>query len=253
MSETLEELKHNNKFIGLAKAYTKLVAPGNEATVQISPRIKLPEAPFSFGQAFIPGSKNPDNQNAEIPMNRVLPPPPLPAVPGYQESFEQYIDTTLGFRLWHLYVGVVRYEPGSGEGAKTRDAILEQVKAEIGKMDANKETVPKLEDVVWRDESIASLNPPDRKWKVLDIDRQQPFYVRGSTELTMQPGICRIMVLDVPPTKPGMGEHQIFLVWRFSKNAKELQRIQTLMTSCVGTLEIDPAPPAAAQTATKPN
>ena len=248
MTGTLEELKHNNKFIGLAKSYTKLVAPGNEATVQIAPRIKLPDAPFSFGQAFIPGSKDPDNQNVEIPTNRVLPPPPIPAVPGYQESFEQYVSTTLGFRLWHLYVGVIRYEPGTGDGEKTLAAIAEYVKAEIGKIDSTKEQVPKLEDIVWREESITSLNPnpPTRKWKVLEIDLQQTFHTRGSTELTKQPGICRIMVLDVPANKtPGMGDHQIFLVWRYSKNTKELQRIQSLMTSCVGTLEIDPVAPAA--------
>jgi len=255
MKETLKELDHGNKFIGLSKTYTKLVFPANEATVQIAPRIKLPDAPFSFGQAYIPGSKDPDNQNVGIPTNRVLPPPPLPAVPGYQESFEQYVGTALGFRLWHLYVGVVRYEPGSGGGDKTLAAILEHVKAEVGKMDPNKEPVPKLEDLVWREESIPTLSqsPPVRRWKVLEIDTHQPFYTRGSTELTMQPGICRIMALDIPGNKtPGMGDHQIFLVWRYSQSTKDLPRIQKLMTSCVGTLEIDPAP-AAAPAASKPN
>jgi len=255
MNETIAELKHSNKFIGLDKKFTKLIAPGNEAAVAIVPKIKLPVQPSMLANndpdpftAYSPASADPLNPKEAIPSNRIFPPPPLPEVPGYQMSFEKYVATTSSNRVWHLYVGVVRHEPNSGGSLALTAKILDHAKAENGKIDTNKEPKQDESELVWRDVSVVSARPeaPARVWKVLDINRFQSFYVNGSNILTDQPGTCRFMVLDVPgPAKSPVGDHQVVLIWRYSKNTIERQRIENLMTASVGTLEIDFAPPAA--------
>lgn len=245
MNATIDDLKHENRFIGLAPAYTKLIAPGKESLVAISPRLKVPVQPALFA-AYTAESANPENLNMQIPENRVLPPAPLPAVPGYQETFEQFVTSGSGIRPWYLYVGVIRHEPGSGGGAATLQAILDQVRAnEIEAATKAGTAPPEQSAYAWTDRTIMSAKKgaPARVWKTLDFEGPQLFYVRGNEPNDVN-GIYRIMVLDVPAKAP-VGDHQIFLVWRFVRTVNEMQRLNDLMNACVGTLEIDPAPPAA--------
>ncbi|MCE9605689.1 MAG: hypothetical protein K8U03_12415 [Planctomycetia bacterium] len=239
MATTIEDLKHDNKFVGLDKTYTKLVAPGGEAAVAISPRLRLP---VLFGRlaAYTAESADPEKGSERIPTNRLLPPPPLPGIPGFQETFELMIGSKVGTRPWHIYMGVVRHEPGSGGSA-----------AELAKiLDAAKAAQPDVPDLAWQDTPVLALRKGDasRVWKTLQIKSPQLFYMRGNEPGDLN-GTFTIMVLNVPGKAP-IGDHQIVIGSRLVSLANDLQRINEVLAASMGTLEIDPALPAAAP---KPN
>lgn len=264
MKDTIDDLKHDNKFIGVDKVFTALVVPPAagvavppESVVEIAPRIKLPERPRKFAAAYKADSPNPDNAGERIPENRVFPPLPLPQIPGFQEEFEQLVSTTVGTRPWHLYVGVVRYPKGvPGGTAGYVASVIDTLKADIAKEDAA-EVAAGLTPFVnttepaWRDVTFlaARRGATPYTWKVLEINRPQLFYVQGNLP-TKVPGICRLMVLDVPAKAPN-ADHQVVLMWRYPAQAAAAKEINDLITASMGTFEIDPAP--AASPAPKPN
>jgi hypothetical protein len=267
MKDTIEELKHENKFVGLSPKFMALTfvpPPGvtlpPEQVVEIAPRMRLPDRPRKFPEfAYRPDSQNPDNPGERIPENRVYPPAPLPQILGFQMEFEQMVTTSIGTRPWHLYIGVQRHPRGTpGQTAAYVATIIDTLKAEIAKEDAADLAAgipppPAMTELEWRDVTFlaARRGATPYTWKVLDINRPQWFYVQGNIP-TKVPGIARMMVLDVPG-KSGASDHTVTLMWRYPANAGAAAEIKDLITASMGTFEIDPVVAAAAGAPAKPN
>lgn len=270
MKETIDDLKHENKFVGLNSQFVGLIfvpppdAPlPPEQQVEIAPRIRLPDRPQKFSNvAYRPDSQDPEKPNQDppqrIPEDRVFPPFPLPQIPGFQMEFEQMVRTTAGTRPWHFYVGVQKQPRGSSnQSAAYFEGILNTLKADIAKQNeadvaAGVPPVGETSEPEWRDVTFlaAKRGAVPYTWKVLDIDRPQMFHVQGSIP-TRVDGICRLMVLNVPG-KGAVPEHTVTLMWRYPKNAQAAAEIKDLINASMGTFEIDPVAPAAGAPA-KPN
>lgn len=266
MKDTIEELKHENKFVGLSPKFMGLtfVPPPNvtlppEQVVDIAPRIRLPDRPRKFPEvAYRPDSEDPDKLGqdppAVIPENRVFPPHPMPQILGFQMEFEQMVTTSVGTRPWHLYVGVQKHPRGTpNQTAAYVATIIDTLKAEVVKeneadLAAGIPPAPEMAEPEWRDVTFtpAKRGATAYTWKVLEINRPQLFYVQGNIP-TKVPGIMRMMVLDVPGGKTNP-DHTVTLMWRYPANAGAAAEIKDLITASMGTFEVDlpaAAPPAA--------
>lgn len=265
MKGTIDDLKHENKFVGLSPKFMGLtyVPPPTvtlppEQVVDVAPRIRLPDRPRKFPDiAYRPDSEDPDkigqDPPAIIPENRVYPPHPLPQILGFQMEFEQMVTTSVGTRPWHLYVGVQRHPRNTpGQTMAYIATIIDTLKAEVVKEDeadlaAGVPPSPPLDEPEWRDVTFlpAKRGATPFTWKVLEINRPQLFYVQGNIP-TKVPGIMRMMVLDVPG-KGGNPDHTVTLMWRYPANAGAAAEIKDLIAASMGTFEIDlPAAPATA-------
>lgn len=243
MEETIDDLKLQNRFVNLLPDATPL--NGQASTVGVLASIRLPKLLSRNGNAqpllIEEGAAKPENDKEQMPIERLMPPPPLPTIPGFQLCVEGAAPSTVGLRTCYFYAGIERADVAAAKA--TRDAVLTKLKADL----TAKVMTEIAKNCEWIDVTVTSPVPgaPKRTFRQLDVNCPQLFEVRGNTANETN-GAFRLLAYET------LG-HQIFLGWRVPQPAYAYQSFMDSTIAAAGTLTVVPgkavAAPAAAATA----
>jgi hypothetical protein len=234
MEDTIEDLKLQNQFVLLKPEPTILNGPG-EATATVMMRLPYMLLPYRGATPLllIEGCTMPENQNEPLPVDRLKPPEPLPQIPGFQVSLEQYVPTGAGVRPCYLYVGLEKADKAAA--AATRQKLLDEFKTKVGP------TEPRaVENVAWQRMSLETPMPGAPKVTIdqLVLECTQLFWVRGNTPSPVA-GQLTLMTYEA-------AGHLVVLGWRIPTSAKEFATFNAVTKAAAGTLTVAPLRAAAA-------
>lgn len=241
MEATIEDLELQSRFAGLRPEPDQVSDP--EAAVGVVIALRLPRLLSPIPSVNAPlvllktGSGKPDRPDEPMPPERLLPPAPLPEIPGYQSTLENFVATSVGFRACYFYAGVEKADPATADAK--RKALLQTVKANL--------TAAGQPDVAatanWNDVQVATPVPgaPKRLFRQLDVVCRQLFEVRGNVANEVI-GSYRLLACE-------LYGHQIFLGWRIPTTAFVCQSYLDNAIAAAGTLTVVAGKPAAAATA----
>ena len=166
-----------------------------------------------------------------------MPPAPLPEIPGYQSTLENFVASSVGFRACYFYAGVEKADPATADAK--RKALLQTLKANL--------TAASQPDVAatvnWQDVQVTTPVPgaPKRPFRQLDVECRQLFEVRGNAPNEVV-GSYRLLACE-------LYGHQIFLGWRIPTTATVCQSFLDDAIAAAGTLTVVAGKPAVAPAA----
>ncbi|MBA4017723.1 MAG: hypothetical protein C0483_11165 [Pirellula sp.] len=240
MDETIKNLALENRFVNLLPEATPLNS--QTSTVGVVATIRLPKMIGRNGNAqpllIEEGAAKPEKADEQMPIERLMPPGPLPTIPGFQVCVEAPAPSTVGLRTCYFYAGIERADAATAKA--TRDALLTKLKADL----TAKVMAEIANSSAWVDVQVTSPAPgaPKRTFKQLDVTCQQLFEVRGNAASTTA-GTFRLLAYET------LG-HQIFLGWRVPQLALEYQKFMDSTDSAAGTLTVVAGKPVVAPAAT---
>lgn len=239
MKETIEDLELQNRFVNLLPGTTPLNS--QTSTVGVIATIRLPKLLSRNGNAqpllIEEGAAKPENDKEQMPIERLMPPGPLPTIPGFQLCVEGPAPSSVGLRTCYFYAGIERADAAAAKA--TRDALLTKLKADL----TAKVMTEIAKNCEWVDVTVTSPVPdaPKRTFKQLDVNCQQLFEVRGNVA-TETAGSFRLLSYET------LG-HQILLGWRVPQLAFAYQSFMDSTIAAAGTLSVVAGKPAVAPAA----
>lgn len=239
MKETIEDLELQNRFVNLLPGTTPLNS--QTSTVGVIVTIRLPKLLSRNGNAqpllIEEGAAKPENDKEQMPIERLMPPGPLPTIPGFQLCVEGPAPSSVGLRTCYFYAGIERADAAAAKA--TRDALLTKLKADL----TAKVMTEIAKNCEWVDVTVTSPVPdaPKRTFKQLDVSCQQLFEVRGNVA-TETAGSFRLLSYET------LG-HQILLGWRVPQLAFAYQSFMDSTIAAAGTLSVVAGKPALAPAA----
>lgn len=245
MEESLDELSLQNRFVNLRPDALTLNDPDSGLGITVTMRLPKmlfpnPNAPPIFLRNKSP---KPENVNEDMPDDRLKPPAPLPAIPGYQTSIESYVPSSVGFRACYFYAGIEKVDPAMPAKAR-RDALEKSLQASLT---AGNQT-DAAQQATWREVQVTTPNPGEaaRKFYQLEVNCRQLFEVRGNVANEV---IGAYMLLAYETNSRETPGYQIFLGWRIPAAAFARQSYLDSAIAAAGTLMVSAnksAAPAAA-------